>query len=33
MAKAAFFSGESDSVISAARNDKDVYWVMVDFKF
>ncbi len=33
MAKAAFFSGDSDSVIGAARTDKDVFWVMVDYKF
>lgn len=33
LAKAAFFSGESDSVISAATEDVTKYWVQVDFKF
>jgi hypothetical protein len=33
LAKAAFFSGESNSVIGAARNDLDRYWVQLDYKF
>lgn len=38
MAKAAFFSGESDSVINGccgadATEDKEVYWVQIGYKF
>jgi hypothetical protein len=33
LAKAAFFSGESDSVISAAQNDLTKYWVQLDYNF
>ncbi len=33
LAKAAFFSGESNSVISAAQNDVEKYWVQLDYKF
>ncbi len=33
LAKAAFFSGESNSVISAAQNDVQRYWVQLDYKF
>ncbi len=33
LAKAAFFSGKSDSVILAAREDKEVYWVQIGYKF
>lgn len=33
LAKAAFFSGESNSVITAASNDVDKYWVQLDYKF
>ncbi|HQR74661.1 MAG TPA: hypothetical protein PLH07_05755 [Sulfurovum sp.] len=33
LAKAAFFTGESNSVIGAARNDLDRYWVQLDYKF
>lgn len=33
LAKAAFFSGETDSVIGAAHNDVTKYWVQLDYKF
>ncbi|DAB40498.1 MAG TPA: hypothetical protein CFH81_04460 [Sulfurovum sp. UBA12169] len=33
LAKAAFFSGESGSVIPEATADKEVYWVQIDYKF
>ena len=33
LAKAAFFSGETDSVIGAAQNDVTKYWVQLDYKF
>jgi len=33
LGKAAFFSGASDSVISAAHNDVEKYWVQLDYKF
>ncbi|HEY9189815.1 MAG TPA: alginate export family protein [Sulfurovum sp.] len=33
LAKAAFFSGESDSVISAAQEDVTKYWVQLDYNF
>lgn len=33
LAKAAFFSGESNSVIGAAQNDVTKYWVQFDYKF
>jgi len=33
LAKAAFFSGESDSVIGAAQNDVTKYWVQLDYNF
>ncbi|MDM5270613.1 alginate export family protein [Sulfurovum sp. zt1-1] len=33
LAKAAFFSGESNSVISAALNDVTKYWVQLDYRF
>lgn len=33
LAKAAFFSGESSSIIGAARNDVDKYWAQIDYKF
>lgn len=33
LAKAAFFRGESNSVITAAHNDVDKYWVQLDYKF
>ncbi len=33
LAKAAFFSGETDSVIGAAQNDVTKYWVQLDYNF
>lgn len=33
LAKAAFFSGETNSVIGAAQNDVTKYWVQFDYKF
>jgi len=33
MAKAAFFSGDATSSVATARADKDIFWVMVDYKF
>jgi len=33
LAKAAFFSGESDSVIASAQNDVTKYWVQLDYNF
>lgn len=33
LAKAALFSGESNSVIAAAQNDVDKYWIQLDYKF
>lgn len=33
LAKAAFFTGESNSVIKTAHNDVDRYWVQLDYKF
>ncbi len=33
LAKAAFFDGENNSVITAAQNDITKYWVQLDYKF